>query len=75
MTTNIGAEQIIGKTPVRHSGQEGRRPTYEKMKETLKQEMERQLPARVPQPRGRHHRLPQLDKEDLKHIIDIELAR
>src|SRR3954466_3868507 len=41
MTTNIGAEQIIGKTSFGFVGRKDEAASYQKMKDTLKQEMER----------------------------------
>ena len=61
MTTNIGAEQITGKT---HFGfaQEGRRGDLREDEGDAQAGDGAELPARVPQPRGRHHRLPQPDQ-------------
>jgi len=74
MTTNIGAEQIVGKT---HFGfaKKDKETTYEKMKETLKQVMEGtfrpEFLNRVDDIIVFH----KLEKDDMKLIIDIELAK
>jgi len=74
MTTNIGAEQIVGKT---HFGfaKKDKETTYEKMKETLKQVMEGtfrpEFLNRVDDIIVFH----KLEKDDMKMIIDIELAK
>ena len=64
MTTNIGAEQIAGQQEfgIHEVARRSDEATYEGMKNKLKAEMEQQLPAGVPQPCGRHHRLPQPDQ-------------
>jgi ATP-dependent Clp protease ATP-binding subunit ClpC len=75
MTTNIGASEIAGKQSFNPFGKRDAAATYEKMKETLKGEMEKAF---------RPEFLNRLDdvivfrslmKEDLKLIIDIELAK
>jgi ATP-dependent Clp protease ATP-binding subunit ClpC len=74
MTTNIGAEQIVGKA---HFGfaKKDKETTYEKMKETLKQVMEGtfrpEFLNRVDDIIVFH----KLEREDMKQIIDIELAK
>jgi ATP-dependent Clp protease ATP-binding subunit ClpC len=74
MTTNIGAEQIVGKT---HFGfaKKDKETTYEKMKETLKQVMEGtfrpEFLNRVDDIIVFH----KLEKDDMRQIIDIELAK
>jgi ATP-dependent Clp protease ATP-binding subunit ClpC len=73
MTSNIGAEIIKNQTPLGFQKQ-SKEMTYEKMRETLMQEVE-------------HHFRPEflnrldeiivfkpLDKDDLKKIVDLELA-
>ena len=65
MTTNIGAEQIAGRqrasasTRRRSSNEEA---TYERHEGEAQGRDGEELPAGVPQPRGRHHRLPQPDQ-------------
>src|SRR5208283_4760052 len=75
MTTNIGASEIAGKQSFNPFGKRDAAATYEKMKEMLKGEMEKAF---------RPEFLNRLDdvivfrslmKEDLKSIIDIELAK
>jgi ATP-dependent Clp protease ATP-binding subunit ClpC len=74
MTTNIGAEQIVGKA---HFGfaKKDKETTYEKMKETLKQVMEGtfrpEFLNRVDDIIVFH----KLEREDMKQIIDIELTK
>jgi ATP-dependent Clp protease ATP-binding subunit ClpC len=74
MTTNIGAEQIMGKMHFGF-GKKDKETTYEKMKETLKQVMEGtfrpEFLNRVDDIIVFH----KLEKEDMKNIIDIELAK
>jgi ATP-dependent Clp protease ATP-binding subunit ClpC len=74
MTTNIGAEQIMGKMHFGF-GKKDKETTYEKMKETLKQVMEGtfrpEFLNRVDDIIVFH----KLEKEDMKSIIDIELAK
>jgi ATP-dependent Clp protease ATP-binding subunit ClpC len=76
MTTNIGAEQITGRSQLTDVF----RPrtevaNYEKMKETLKQEMERNFRPEFLNRVDDIIVFRSLTKEDLKHIIDIELAK
>ena len=60
MTTNIGAEQITASASCSASSKAADDDSQlRKMKKTLKQRDGQELPARVPQPRRRHHRLPQ----------------
>jgi ATP-dependent Clp protease ATP-binding subunit ClpC len=74
MTTNIGAEQIVGKA---HFGfaKKDKETTYEKMKETLKAVMEGtfrpEFLNRVDDIIVFH----KLERDDMKQIIDIELAK
>jgi ATP-dependent Clp protease ATP-binding subunit ClpC len=76
MTTNIGADQIIGRrqlTDVFSKRTED--ATYEKMKETLKQEMERNFRPEFLNRVDDIIVFRSLTKDDLKHIIDIELSK
>jgi ATP-dependent Clp protease ATP-binding subunit ClpC len=75
MTTNIGASEIQGKQSFNVFGRRDAAATYERMKEMLKGEMEKAF---------RPEFLNRLDDiivfrgltpEDLKNIIDIELAK
>jgi ATP-dependent Clp protease ATP-binding subunit ClpC len=75
LTTNIGAQEIAGKGTLNIFGKKDAESTYEGMKNMLKQEMEKTF---------RPEFLNRLDdiivfrsliKEDLKKIIDIELAK
>jgi ATP-dependent Clp protease ATP-binding subunit ClpC len=74
MTTNIGAEQIVGKA---HFGfaKKDKETTYEKMKETLKAVMEGtfrpEFLNRVDDIIVFH----KLERDDMRQIIDIELAK
>jgi ATP-dependent Clp protease ATP-binding subunit ClpC len=74
MTTNVGAEQIAGKTGFGFAKKD-EQSNYEKMKETLKQEMERTF---RPEFLGRLDDIivfRSLSRGDMKHIIDIELEK
>ena len=75
MTSNIGADMITKDTPLgfgadrqpghdlrRHEGPHHRRA-------------QARLPARVPQPRRRGHRLPQAEREEIGAIVDLMIAR
>ena len=78
MTTNIGAGEIISRRADRHSGKYAKKDSessYQDMKKKLESRDGEGVPARVPEPRGRHHRLPWLDQKDLKQIVDMELAK
>ena len=75
LTTNIGASEIAGKTNFNIFGRKDAEATYEKMKETLKGEMEK---AFRPEFLGRLDDIivfRSLTAEDLKKIIDIELGK
>ncbi len=75
LTTNIGASEIAGKAPLNPFGKRDADTTYEKMKETLKGEMEKTF---RPEFLGRLDDIivfRSLNKEDLKKIIDIELGK
>lgn len=74
MTTNIGAQEITGKEPfgfVRKNAE----ANYEKMKEVLKQEMEKNFRPEFLNRVDDIIVFRGLTKEDLKAIIDIELAK
>jgi ATP-dependent Clp protease ATP-binding subunit ClpC len=74
MTTNIGAEQITGKT---HFGfaKKDKETTYEKMKETLKQVMEGTFRPEFLNRVDDIIVFRSLDKDDMRNIIDIELTK
>src|SRR5437016_5093142 len=74
MTTNIGAEQITGKAGFGF-GKKDESSTYEKMKETLKQAMEQNFRPEFLNRVDDIIVFRSLHKEDLKHIIDIELSK
>ncbi|HJT79530.1 MAG TPA: ATP-dependent Clp protease ATP-binding subunit [Gemmataceae bacterium] len=75
MTTNIGAEQIVGRRSLNPFGMKDEEATYEKMKETLKQEMERNFRPEFLNRVDDIIVFRSLTKADLKNIIDIELAK
>jgi ATP-dependent Clp protease ATP-binding subunit ClpC len=74
MTTNIGAQEIMGKTQFGF-GKKDEQSTYEKMKETLKQEMEKNFRPEFLNRVDDIIVFRSLTKSDLKHIIDIELSK
>jgi ATP-dependent Clp protease ATP-binding subunit ClpC len=74
MTTNIGAEQIIGKTSFGFSKRDAE-TTYEKMKETLKQSMETTFRPEFLNRVDDIIVFRSLTDVDMKHIIDIELEK
>src|SRR5438094_271377 len=74
MTTNIGAEQITGKTQFGFTKKDSE-TTYEKMKDTLKQAMEGTFRPEFLNRVDDIIVFRSLTKEDLKHIIDIELGK
>jgi ATP-dependent Clp protease ATP-binding subunit ClpC len=74
MTTNIGAEQIVGRDPIGFSKKDSH-TTYEKMKATLKQEMERNFRPEFLNRVDDIIVFRSLTKEDMRAIIDIELAK
>jgi ATP-dependent Clp protease ATP-binding subunit ClpC len=75
MTTNIGAEQIAGKRDLNPFGRRTEEASYEKMKETLKMEMERNFRPEFLNRVDDIIVFRSLTKEDLKNIIDIELSK
>jgi ATP-dependent Clp protease ATP-binding subunit ClpC len=74
MTTNIGAQEISGKTHFGF-GKKDAQSTYEKMKETLKQAMEQNFRPEFLNRVDDIIVFRSLTKEDLKAIIDIELSK
>jgi ATP-dependent Clp protease ATP-binding subunit ClpC len=74
MTTNIGAEQITGKTGFGF-GKKDEQTTYEKMKETLKQVMEGTFRPEFLNRVDDIIVFRSLSKPDMKNIIDIELGK
>src|SRR5438046_892658 len=74
MTTNIGAQEITGKTPFGFV-QKNDEATYEKMKEVLKQEMEANFRPEFLNRVDDIIVFRSLNKPDMKNIIDIELAK
>jgi ATP-dependent Clp protease ATP-binding subunit ClpC len=74
MTTNIGAEQITGKSGFGF-GKKDEQTTYEKMKETLKQVMEGTFRPEFLNRVDDIIVFRSLNKGDMKNIIDIELAK
>ena len=77
MTTNIGAEQIIGRATVRLGRHASRtsEASYEKMKKQLKEEMEKDFRPEFLNRVDDIIVFRSLTKDDLKQIIDIELAK
>jgi ATP-dependent Clp protease ATP-binding subunit ClpC len=74
MTTNIGAEQIVGRDSFGFQKKDAA-ATYEKMKTMLKQEMERNFRPEFLNRVDDIIVFRSLQSEDLKHIIDIELSK
>lgn len=75
LTTNIGAQEIAGKAQFNIFGKKDPDATYDKMKEMLKGEMEKTF---RPEFLGRLDDIivfRSLTTDDLKQIIDIELAK
>src|SRR5262249_11666580 len=75
MTTNIGAEQITGRTPFGLHQKKDEQATYEKMKSLLKQEMERNFRPEFLNRVDDVIVFRSLSRDDLKQIIDIELGK
>src|SRR5438309_7764346 len=75
MTTNIGADQIIGKQDLNVFRKRDEETTYEKMKETLKQVMEGTFRPEFLNRVDDIIVFRSLNKADMKNIIDIELAK
>ncbi|MCI0455513.1 MAG: AAA family ATPase, partial [Gemmataceae bacterium] len=74
MTTNIGAQEITGKEPFGFV-KKGGEATYEKMKEVLKQEMEKSFRPEFLNRVDDIIVFRSLTDEDLSHIIGIELEK
>jgi ATP-dependent Clp protease ATP-binding subunit ClpC len=74
MTTNIGASEIQGKQSFGFSKKDAE-STYERMKDMLKQEMEKNFRPEFLNRVDDIIVFRSLTKDDLKHIIDIELAK
>jgi ATP-dependent Clp protease ATP-binding subunit ClpC len=75
MTTNIGASEIQGKQTFHIFGRKDEAATYQKMKEMLKGEMEKAFRPEFLNRLDDVIVFRSLTKEDLKNIIDIELAK
>jgi ATP-dependent Clp protease ATP-binding subunit ClpC len=74
MTTNIGAEQIVGRDAFGFQKKDAA-ATYEKMKAMLKQEMERNFRPEFLNRVDDIIVFRSLTDEDMSHIIDIELSK
>jgi ATP-dependent Clp protease ATP-binding subunit ClpC len=74
MTTNIGAEQIVGRDPFGFTKKDAA-ASYEKMKQMLKQEMERNFRPEFLNRVDDIIVFRSLTKDDLKHIVEIELGK
>jgi ATP-dependent Clp protease ATP-binding subunit ClpC len=75
LTTNIGAQEIAGKGSLNIFGKKDAESTYEGMKNMLKQEMEKTFKPEFLNRLDDIIVFRSLIKEDLKKIIDIELAK
>jgi ATP-dependent Clp protease ATP-binding subunit ClpC len=75
MTTNIGADQIVGRAQFGIPTKKDAETTYEKMKETLKQEMERNFRPEFLNRVDDIIVFRSLTRDNLKNIIDIELGK
>jgi len=77
MTTNIGADQIVGKPDFGLSGlvKRNEETTYGDMKTKLKAEMEKNFRPEFLNRVDDVIVFRSLNKDDLKHIIDIELSK
>jgi ATP-dependent Clp protease ATP-binding subunit ClpC len=75
MTTNIGAQEIVGKASFNVFGRKDAAATYEKMKETLKAEMEKAFRPEFLNRLDDIIVFRSLTGDDLKNIIDIELSK
>jgi len=74
MTTNIGAEQIVGKVSFGFTKRDDQ-TTYEKMKEMLKGTMEQTFRPEFLNRLDDIIVFRSLTKDDMKHIVEIELAK
>jgi ATP-dependent Clp protease ATP-binding subunit ClpC len=75
MTSNVGAEQIVGKDPFGIPVRRSAEASYEKMKEVLKGELEKNFRPEFLNRVDDIIVFRSLTKEDLKRIIDIEVAK
>ena len=75
MTTNIGAQEIVGRTPFNPFGKKDEQSSYERMKETLKQEMEKNFRPEFLARVDDIIVFRSLNKDDLKTIIEIEVGK
>ncbi|MEI7687180.1 MAG: ATP-dependent Clp protease ATP-binding subunit, partial [Planctomycetota bacterium] len=75
MTTNIGAEQIIGKQNFGFIGKKDEAANYQKMKDMLKEEMAKNFRPEFLNRVDDVIVFRSLNSGDLKHIIDIELSK
>jgi ATP-dependent Clp protease ATP-binding subunit ClpC len=75
MTTNIGAEQIIGKTSFGFVGRRDEAANYQKMKDILKEEMTKNFRPEFLNRVDDVIVFRSLNSDDLKNIIDIELSK
>src|SRR5207244_2025874 len=75
MTTNIGADQIMGKQDLNVFSKKDEETTYEKMKETLKQVMEGTFRPEFLNRVDDIIVFRSLNRNDMKNIIGIELAK
>src|SRR5262249_11946861 len=75
MTTNIGAQEITGKDPFGFFSKKNDQTTYEKMKEVLKAEMEKNFRPEFLNRVDDVIVFRSLTPADLKQIIDIELSK
>jgi ATP-dependent Clp protease ATP-binding subunit ClpC len=75
MTTNIGAQEITGKDPFGFFSKKNDQTTYEKMKEVLKAEMEKNFRPEFLNRVDDVIVFRSLTPADLKAIIDIELSK
>src|SRR5438093_1395664 len=74
MTTNIGAEQIVGRDSFGFTKKD-ESSNYEKMKQTVRQEMDRNFRPEFLNRVDDIIVFRSLTKDDLKNIIDIELGK
>lgn len=75
LTTNIGAQEIVGKASLNVFGRRDAESTYEKMKIMLKQEMDKTFKPEFLNRLDDIIVFRSLTPADLKNIIDIELAK
>ena len=75
LTTNIGAQEIVGKASLNVFGRRDAESTYEKMKIMLKQEMDKTFKPEFLNRLDDIIVFRSLTPVDLKNIIDIELAK